>query len=151
MPVARSAITQIKTAFEQEGMSPEAISEDLGFELVAVKSALMSSSAEYRRACGAESPEEDELNFTNDELRDVNRVIFETAVGATLPSGDPDYSTRLKAAMYVRDDKKGRKEIVKAVQNNNTNLFVINEALQAARGGAQRLRDAMTGPKLIEQ
>lgn len=138
-----SSTIQIKTAYEDNDMSPEQIAEDLGFDIVAVKSSLMGNSSKYRRACGSESEDESELNFNNRELAEVNQVIMDTARGATLPSGDVDWGTRLKAAMYVRDDKKGRKEVVKAVQNTQNNVMFINEMLQSARSGAEKLRAAM--------
>lgn len=142
---------QIKTAYENEGMSPEAIAEDLGFDIVAVKSTLMSNSAQYRKACGMESPDESELNFSDRELQEINQIIVDTARGATLPSGDVDWSTRLKAAMYVRDDKKGRKEIVKAVQNTQNNVMFINDMLQSARASAEKMRNSISNStKLVE-
>lgn len=119
---------QIKNAFEKESMTPEQISSDLGYEVVAVKAKLMQISSLYRKACGIESPEEDELNFTNDELKQVNRVIFDSAMQAE------DENLRFKAACYIRDDKKGRKEIVRATQNNATfNVLNFNESLKEAR------------------
>jgi hypothetical protein len=145
-----SSTLQIKAAFEENSMSPELIAEDLGFDIVAVKSCLMANSSKYRRACGQEEENESELNFSNRELAEVNQVIMDTARGATLPSGDVDWGNRLKAAMYVRDDKKGRKEVVKAVQNTQNNVMIINEMLQSAREGANKLRNAMTGQKAIE-
>ena len=147
-----SSTIQIKTAYEDNGMSPEAIAEDLGFDIVAVKSCLMGNSSKYRKDCGQEAEDENELNFNDRELAEVNQVIMDTARGATLPSGDVDWGTRLKAAMYVRDDKKGRKEVVKAVQNTQNNVMFINDMLQSARSGAQKLREAIgnKNQKIIE-
>jgi len=127
-----SAQQQIKILYEQEGMSPEEIAADQEMELAAVKACLMSCSSAYRKACGGEEPEEDKLNFTNDQLEAVNRVIYEIAIGAE------DDSVRLKAATYLRDDKKGRKEVVKGIQNTQFNVLMFNEQMQKIRA----LKDA---------
>ena len=123
----------IKTGYEINGMSPEEIAEDQKLDIAAVKSALMQSSSKYRKACGMEPEDVDDLNFTDDELRRVNQVIFETAIAAETPDGNIDFKTRLAAAMYVRDDKKGRKEAVKHVAGNTFNILSFNEQLQKAR------------------
>jgi len=110
----------IKTAYEQDGMTPAQIAEDLGFSEVGIKTKLMQVSSKYRKDCGKEgevTEEDPTLNFSEEQLRVANNVIYETMQEASLPDGSPDHRTRLKAAMYVRDDKKGRKELVKAVQN----------------------------------
>lgn len=133
---------QIKKAYESEGMTPEQIAEDLQFDVLAVKAKLMQISSVYRKACNHESLEvvEDDpsLNFTDNQSRDFVNVIHELACDTTI---SPD--TRLRAAIYGRDDKKGRKEIVKAVQQTgNFNMFVFNEALQNAR---DKMRQFTTG------
>src|ERR1017187_1533745 len=107
-----SAIDErLKILYETEGLSPEEISSEEGFSLVAVKSKLMQISSKYRAACGRESETEDKLNFTNAELQEINQIIMDTARAAETIDGAIDWKTRLDAAKYVRDDKKGRKEI----------------------------------------
>ena len=71
-----SAQEQIKILYEQEKMSPEEIASDQDMDVAAVKACLMSCSALYRRACGSEEPEEDTLNFTNDQLEAVNLSLI---------------------------------------------------------------------------
>ena len=117
----------IKTAYETLGMSPDEIAEDRGLEVAAVKASLMAVSSKYRKDCGAESLEEDRLNFTEADLRDVNEIILSTAKYAEDPH------LRFKAATYVRDDKKGRKEIVKAVGSQSFNILVFNEQMAKLR------------------
>src|SRR5690348_9325567 len=100
-----SELEQLKVAYETLGMSPEAISEDRELELGAVKAGLMQCSPKYRKDCGQEDTKDDKLNFDDTQLQQVNEVIFNLALGAE------DEHLRFKAATYVRDDKKGRKEI----------------------------------------
>jgi hypothetical protein len=128
-------LTSIKTAYEQEGMTVEEIAEDRAMEPIAVKAALMQSSALYRKACGQESEEDTKSNFTEDEERRIREMIVSIALGAE------DDSVRLKAAMYVRDDFKGRKEVVRAVQKNTFNILDFNEAMKSARSGASKLKE----------
>lgn len=128
-----AALEQIKTAYEVSGMTPEQIAEDQDLDIAAVKAGLMQSSAKYRKACGQEEEDLDGLNFTNDELRRVNQVIYETALSAELADGSVDFKTRLAAATYIRDDKKGRKEPVRHIAGNTFNLLSFNEQLQKAR------------------
>jgi hypothetical protein len=130
--------SQIRTAYEVNKMTPSEISDDLGFDEVAIKAKLMQCSSQYRRDCGAEPESEDGLNFTDEQLGRVNDVIFDLAVGGE------DEHLRLKAAMYVRDDKKGRKEIVRNIQGNTFNMLTFNEAIQAARIGASKMKQQLT-------
>lgn len=128
-------------------MSPEEIAEDQDLDVAAVKSGLIQCSARYRRDCNIELKEpegDDRLNFSDEQLRAVNDVIYETALGAEDPI------LRFKAACYVRDDKKGRKEVIKAVQNGGINILTINNAIMQAREGARKLKHVVSEPKLIE-
>lgn len=133
---------QIKRAYEEGSMTPKQIADDLGFEEVAVKAKLCQLSAQYRKDCKMEPEEEDVLNFSNEQLRKVNDVIYQCAISATLPDGTPDYRTQLKASTYVRDDKKGRLEVVKGIQGGPTFniLQQFNESLQNARALATTAR-----------
>lgn len=123
-------LTQIKTAFEVLDMTVKEIAEDRELEIEAVKAALMQCSSVYRKSCGKESEEESSLNFTNEQLERVNEVLFNLAIGAE------DESIKLKAAMYVRDDKKGRKEVAKIMKDTGGNIFMFNQMIQAVRGNA---------------
>ena len=137
-----SALLQLKTAYEDCKMSPEEIAEDQGLEVAAVKAGLIQCSAKYRRDCNKESVENDRLNFSDNELEEVNHIIMDVARNAEHSDGTPDYRTRLNAATYVRDDKKGRKEAVKHLNGNNTfNLLQFNNELGEAREFAKKLRE----------
>ena len=117
-----SELQQIKSSYEELGMSPEEISVDRELDLVAVKAALMQSSSKYRKACGKEDEVEDNLNFNNEQLQRANDVIYELAMAAE------DEHLRFKAATYIRDDKKGRKELVKQVQGMSFNILNFNQS-----------------------
>ena len=134
-----SEVEQIKIAYETLDMSPEQIAEDRELDIVAVKAALMQGSSKYRKACGQEEEGKDELNFSDEQLLDANKVIHE------LMMGSEDENIRLKAAMYLRDDKKGRKEVVKQVGGQQFNILLFNQAMKQVRGGAEELKRRALG------
>lgn len=125
---------QIKVSYEELGMTPEEIAEDRELDINAVKAALMQSSAVYRKNCDAEDKDEAALNFSDQDLKQVNEVIKQIAI-----YGEDD-NLRLKAAMYIRDDKKGRKEVVKAVGGQQFNILMFNEAMKQVRGAASSVK-----------
>ena len=133
---------QIVAAYEVSGMTPEQIAEDMNgdYDVASIKAALMAGSSKYRQDCGQEPTDSEALNFSNDDLKAVNDVIMNLAKYAEDPN------LQLKAAMYVRDDKKGRKEVVRQIAGNNTfNLLQFNESLTQARLGAESMKRQLLG------
>ena len=124
---------QILNAYEQ-GKSPDFIAEDLGFPVHAVKAKLMSISSSYRKACGAESPEEDELNFSRDEQLSIKRELFNLAMSTE------DEHLKGKLLLNLRDDGKGRKDVVKKMGDNNFNILqLVNGSIAQARESMRQL------------
>lgn len=140
------AIKQIVVSYEQQGMTPDEIADDQGLECASVKAALAQHSPMYRKDVDQlKDGDEEGLDFTKEQLRQVNQVIFETAISATLPDNSVDHRTRLKAAEYIRDDIKGRLTPVRAInKTQNVNLFQFNEAIQSARVGAAEAKRQIT-------
>lgn len=135
-------VASIVESFETLGMTPDEIATDRGMDIVAVKAALSQSSRKYRAALsganGAAEEKDPTLDFDNDDLRTANEVIRHLA------KHGEDEHLRLKAAMYMRDDKKGRREVVKVVGANQFNIFQFNEQLRAAREGAARIKEGFS-------
>lgn len=127
-------LTTLKVAYEEEGMSPEEIASDRGLDVAAVKAGLMQVSAKYRKDCGKEEETKDDLNFSDDHLRRVNEVIYDLALSSE------DEHLRFKAATYIRDDKKGRKEVAKSMGGNNFNILMLNEQLAKVREVGDRIK-----------
>jgi hypothetical protein len=126
----------IRVAYETLSMTPDEIAEDRGLEVASVKASLMATSGQYRKDCGQEPVEEDRLNFSDADLADVNDVILQTAKYAEDPN------LRFKAATYIRDDKKGRKEVVKQMGNQSFNILVFNEQMAKLREAKQKAIEA---------
>lgn len=135
----------IRTAYETLHLTPELIAEARGMDVLSVQTALAACSPLYRRVnklngnTPLEGAEGEDLDFTNEDLREANAIILTTAKEAEHPDGTPDYRTRFAAAVYIRDDKKGRKLPPKQVTGGNTfNIFEFNAALKEAREAKQR-------------
>lgn len=133
---------QLKNLYENDNLSPEEIAEDQGLDLVAVKSALMQSSSRYRKDCGLEPEGENRLNFTEDEQVKVKNKLLEIAFCAEDGNGKPDYRLMADLLKYIRDDGKGRKDVVRAVNNTQFNILEFNEKAARIREitGAARAR-----------
>lgn len=134
-----SELNTIRDAYEKENMSPEDIAVDRDLDLGAVKAALMQGSGKYRRACGHEEATADRLNFDDDQLARVNEVIIELALSAE------DEHLRFKAATYIRDDKKGRKDVVKGMAGQNFNVLFINEQMKKVREVTNGIKQSVLG------
>ena len=131
--------TYIKTLYEIHELSPDEIAEDQNLDVIAVKAKLMQVSSKYRKACSTEPEYQDRLNFSDEQLEEMDNIILDVARNAARVDGSPDYKVRLEAATYVRDDKKGRKEAKKQVAGMSFNLLAINEQIQKANISSRSL------------
>jgi hypothetical protein len=132
---------QIKIAYEQGGKSPEFISEDFGFELYAVKAKLMQVSPKYRRDCGLEPVDQDELNLSREEQIQIKRALLNMALDE-----DTEPNIRAKLLLNLRDDGKGRKDVVQQVANSQFNILtLVNTSLQEARDSANNFKRSLIG------
>jgi hypothetical protein len=138
--------TQLKAAYEVNGMSPSEIAIDQGFQEKAVKAKLMQISAKYRKDCGKEDEDSTALNFTLSEAEEMKGIVLNVA------RTTEDDNLRFKAATWVLDDKKGRKDAVKAIQNGPVlNMLTINEFFARAREGANNIKEkVLTNREAIE-
>ena len=132
-------LNAIVTAYEEEGLTPDFIAEDRGLDIAAVKAALMQGSSLYRKNCGSEAENEDGLNFSKEEQRRIKDGILDIALGAE------DEHLRFKALSFCRDDAKGRRDVVRGMAGNNTNVLVLNQVLSRGREVADKIKQAMIG------
>lgn len=139
-------VTLIKTAFEEEGMSPEQIAECQELDITAVKACLLQSSSKYRKLAGqGEEEVDDGINFTKDEQRRIKEGILDTALSAEDPH------LRFKALTYCRDDFKGRKDITKAVGGMTNNIFMLNEQLAKMRSIKDNIVSSALGNRVKQK
>jgi len=117
-------------------MTPEEIAEDQNLDITAIKAALIQGSSKYRKACRMEDDSNEGLDFSSDQLRVVNRELFDLAMSCEDPN------LRGKLLMYIRDDKKGRREVRQVLSNNNTfNILQFNQSLRQAKEQMKGLID----------
>ena len=127
-------LEQIKLSFESLGMLPEQIAEDRNLDIVAVKAALLQSSSVYRSLIQSEEVKS-RLDFSDSDLLDANEMIVHNMKYAE------DEHLRQRAAEYVRDDRKGRKELKGALGGNTFNILQFNENLRSIRDKTSRIKE----------
>ena len=125
-----AANTQIVTAFEDLGMTPEEIAAQEDLDVAVIKSTLAQFSSLYRKAC----KKDDSLNFTDDELARANGVI------SNLMQYAEDEKVQLRAAIYLRDDKKGRLDAVREMAGLNFNVLSMQSAMEKAMRAMNRAK-----------
>lgn len=136
---------QIITMFEDLGLSVEEIAEQQELNVVAVKAALLQGSRKYRELNNSHSSQDNlpaDDAFTASEEQACRQVIYDLAVGSD------DEKVRLRAARYIRDDKKGRLDKVD-LGKLNINVVVFNEALAKARAAKERARQLASKPTKV--
>jgi len=129
-----SSDAQLVKAYEA-GRTPDEIAEEFGFYTHHVKARLMAISTTYRKACGQEPEGEDEVNFSRDEQLTIKRELFQMAMSTE------DQHLKAKLLLNLRDDGKGRKDIVRDMKNNgNINIMqLINNSISQASQSADHL------------
>jgi len=132
----QAELESIRVGYETLGLSPESISADRGLDLVSVKAALLQCSSKYRqdiKHC-EDNTDKEKLDFNNDDLLAVNDVIKKIAF-----YGESE-DIRLKAAMYIRDDKKGRRDLRNVLGGNTFNILAFNQNMARVRESAERMK-----------
>ena len=133
----QAELESIRTGYETLGLSPEQIAEDRNLTVEAVKAALLNCSSKYRRAANVAPEEDTTLNFSNEQLSMVNEEIVRLALYAE------DEGVRTKNCHYLRDDKKGRRELRTVLGGNTFNILAFNQTMQRAREGAERMKSQL--------
>lgn len=133
-----ATLEQLRTAYETCGMSfDEILQDNPDFTPEALKVALLTCSSKFRKDVGEDIKNGNDkgLDFTDEDLSRVNEVILDLALGAE------DEHLRAKMACYVRDDKKGRREVAALLRNagNQFNIYQFNDTMKQIRGVAQKL------------
>lgn len=112
-----NAAQQIVTSYETLGLSLEQIAEVESVNVTAVKAILFANSPKYRS--DIDTKKENDFNDTDNSLSlDVIRRVAQYS---------EDDHTALKAAMFIRNDKKGRLDVKAGLKKLNINVTVLNE------------------------
>lgn len=138
---------QIVTAFESEGMTVTEIAEAFEVELLAIKATLFQFSPKFREDL-KNADKSSDMDFKDNDLIEANQAMMRIARCAE--AEDPNLSFRIYK--YVRNDKKGRLDILSGIRNLNMNVAVFNERLIQAREAVQLSKNGNEQPpKQIEE
>ena len=111
-------------------MTPEEIASEQDLDIVSVKAILMQFSGLYREQCKVK----EDLNFTDEEEVAARGVITNIA------RYSEDERLRLRAAIYIRDDKKGRLDVVRQMNGLNINVIHFNDQMKKAIAAKERAK-----------
>lgn len=118
---------QIVTAYEVNGLEPEqiVIAFDGEYDILAIKSVLMQFSGKYRSVTKPELQADGtkkEVGFTDED------ETFALSTIRRLAEYAEDEHIQAKMAMYIREDKRGRRDAVKQVgQGASGNIFLLQQ------------------------
>lgn len=119
--------TQIAALYEVEGLDPNTIADALGYSVEAVKMALMSGSAKFRR-----DQKKDDSLFTEDDRKAASEIM------KSLMYSEESDNIKFKSARYVLDEMAGRHDVEhKKDMGFNVNIINVHmakaeEAIKAA-------------------
>lgn len=143
MPSTSAYNTQIVSMYETMCMSVAEIAEDQNCCEAAVKIVLAQNSKKYRVECGFISDSIDDINnpnpaqnpTSNDNADGFNRedVTLANNIFREIARESDNDVLRLRAAEYIRDDYKGRKDIKGIVNGPQVNILVLNQRMEQAR------------------
>jgi hypothetical protein len=115
------ASKEVIRLYENLGLSVGEISEETGYELTAIKAILVNHSRGFQNSIRVNKQSG---IITDDELEEFTGVIKSVA-------RDSEFDhLRLKAAMYLRDDKLGRHDVIKEGGNLVVNVLTLNAGLK---------------------
>lgn len=131
---------QIVTSYEELGMTVEQIAADTGWDALAIKASLLQNSSVYRAEVQASNSTANSNpgptlaleDFDQQDLIDSKQVLRE------LLHVDDDH-LRFKVAKFMRDEKKGRLDPVRAIRDiKNITVQQFNVTLVKAREARAR-------------
>lgn len=135
--------TNIVTAYETLGLKPAEIATEFNMDELAVKATLMQFSGKFRADLRA--GEDKSLDFGDTDLEEANQTIVR------LMRHSEDENLQFRAAKFIRNDKKGRLDIVKGIGNLNVNISLFNQHLKAAQRAKELSRSSEAQDKLTKQ
>lgn len=119
--------TKIVEMYQTLQMTIEEIAEEEDLEQLSIKACLLQYSPDYKSLVDPSWGGALNRDFSDIDLAEATRVLV------TLASNAEDEHVRLRAAKYIRDDKKGRLDSVALFGKLNINVVMFNEQLEKAR------------------
>jgi hypothetical protein len=125
-----AANQQIVTMYEVCEMSVEDIASETGYDLTAVKTALMQCSKKFCQDSGING--RDATHKVLEDLFGAEDVMLAKDAITSLSRGSEVDAVRFRASRFIIDEVKGRND-VRALQKLNINVTVFNEQLARAK------------------
>lgn len=124
----QAATQQLILGYEKLHLSLEDLASEHSISITEVKMMLTQYSSIYRADCKDTSKAGNrDLDFSDDDLDTANQVI------RSIVASTDDEHLKFKAAKYIREDKKGRLDINKAIQKIGVDLSTFNRHMQQMR------------------
>lgn len=135
----------IVTMYEDLGMPLEAIAEDQGLDITAVKLALIQGSQKYRNSLNTSIARNNHSNetFLPDDVEIAKQTL------ASLMSADNE-GVRYRAAKFILNESKGRNDTIRGISQVNVNVFAINEQLKRARAAKKNGKEKIIDLKAAD-
>lgn len=138
----------IVTAYETCGATLEEIATTFpDIELLAIKATLLQFSPKYRddvkKAAKSESPD------SAHEFTDTDAVEALSVMRRLMHEAE-DQNLQYRCAKYIRDDKKGRLDVMNGLRSLNVNVAIFNQRLKEAKA-AKELSKSGEQTKQIEE
>lgn len=126
--------TQIVSAYEKSGLSPEDIADSLDMDVIAVKTILSLESSKYRK--------DTHEDVSDEETTEMFNIVKDIARSTLTRVQHPGVA--LKAATFLIDEKKGRndpKGFLKAMSRSGISITMINNRLEGMKQAKARTLD----------
>lgn len=136
---------QIKTSFEDLGLTPEEISEQTGYDLLAIKTILLNISGAYRKACKKDVA----LGLNKVETEEMKTIMLNIA-----RYEEDDQTLKFKAAQFLYNEGRGRNEVkpITTTTINFNNVIAFNEQMKKALAARERtLKQIDVTSTVVEQ
>ncbi len=139
---------QVITAYEQDDLTPEEIASEYGYETETVKMILLNGSKKFYAQVSAEQGAVDSdtesggvsvpIKFTGDTFTQSDyNIACRTMVN--LLDSEID-AVKYRAAEFVIDECKGRRDLKALKDAGGFNITVVNETMARARAAIQRAK-----------
>jgi len=137
---------QIVTLFEEAGLTPEVIAEQLSLDPLAVKASLIQFSLVYK-----DNVKIAKQAGNNDPIYDSDEVkIARDAILRVILTSDNEHAI-LRASESVIKEAKGRNDVSKVLKGSQVNVVIFNEQLKRAREAKAKSLESKPVEIVVEQ
>ena len=123
---------QVVELYESSGLSINDIASELNLEVEAVKTCLIQHSSVYNKS----------LKSSEETFTDSEYLLAKSAIANSVFADDE--AVRLRAAVFIVNEKKGRNDMIKNLKSaGNTNILIINQQMSRAKKALEKSKSKM--------